>query len=221
MIDNELFKKLFIGYSKHFKGSITCAGISCSNCMFDSVRGCQIGEKEKAFQKLKENRMKKNELFTNEEWQVLQATDKKYKWIMRNVLGDLVLCESKPRFNASSCTYHSTGSTCQFVGFNEKFKGLDYRPLPVKAVQFREDILDDVEKEYLNTVLKPLPEVEYIKLLLVPTGNKTGVTHNNRLIVKFKTGERLWFPEFPSGHMYKNMQYGVEYQQEKLGLDLR
>ena len=221
MIDNELFKKLFIGYSKHFKGSITCAGISCSNCMFDNIRGCQIGEKEEAFQKLKENRMKKNELLTNEEWQVLQATDKKYKWIMRNPIGDLVLCENKPRFNVSSCTYHSTGSTCRFGAFNEKFKVLVSNPLPSMAIQFREGFLDEIEKEYLNSVLKPLPEVKYIMLLLIPTGNKTGVTHNNRLLVKFQTGEKLEFPEFPAGHMYKNMSYNVEYTPEELGLDLR
>lgn len=164
--------------------------------------------------------MKKNELFTDEEWQVLQATDKKYKWIMRDTLGNLVLCESKPRFNASSCTYHSTGSTCRFGGFNEKFKGLDSRSLHVNAVQFREGIIDEIEIEYLNTVLKPLPEVKYIMLLLIPTGNKTGVTHNNRLLVKFKTGEKLEFPEFPSGHMYKNLSYNVEYTPEELGLDL-
>lgn len=186
--------------------------------MFDSIRGFQIGEKEKAFKKLKENRMKKNELFTNEEWQILQATDKKYKWIMRDTNGDLVLYESKPRFNVVSCTYHSSGSTCILGGFNEKFKCLVSNSLPSMAIQFREDIIDEIEKEYLNSVLKPLPEVKYIMLLLIPTGNKTGVTHNNRLLVKFKTGEKLEFPEFPSGHMYENMSYNVEYTPEELGL---
>lgn len=58
MIDEELFNKLLI---KYFKGSRSCAGISCSDCMFDSVRGCQIGEKEKAFKKLKENILNEKE----------------------------------------------------------------------------------------------------------------------------------------------------------------
>lgn len=74
----------------------------------------------------------------------------------------------------------------------------------------KEEILDDIEKEYLSNVIKPFRDkVKYIKK-----------NHSNigEYITICVFGEFVNFPYFKKGTMYKNMEIDKKYSLEELGL---
>lgn len=86
--------------------------------------------------------------------------------------------------------------------------------------EYKEDILDEKEKEYLGAVIKPFRDkVEYIKKVDMYLGcNKNceyifGELGNEDDIV-----DTFALPYFPKGSMYKGMETGKEYTLEELGL---
>ena len=86
-----------------------------------------------------------------------------------------------------------------------------------KVVKIPKPVLDDVEKEYLSTVIKPFRNrIKYFyKYPCGTNGNYEAIT------VKIETYghcDCLDFPKFKKGSMYKNMKAGKEYSLEELGL---
>lgn len=82
----------------------------------------------------------------------------------------------------------------------------------IRIMEFKEkeEILDDIEKEYLRAVIKPFrDEVEYIK---------KNLCGNQEYIEIVINGEWLNFPYFKKGKMYKNMEFDKKYSLEELGL---
>ena len=72
------------------------------------------------------------------------------------------------------------------------------------------EILDEKEKEYLSAVIKPFRDrIEYIKK----------VEDIREYIAIYLKNERLNFPYFDKGTMYKGMELDKKYTLKELGLD--
>ena len=83
-----------------------------------------------------------------------------------------------------------------------------------KVIKLSEPVLDKKEKEYLSTVLKPFrSEIEYIYKCSTYRGEKEYIA------ISFKKITRdMFFPEYPTGTMYKGMIRNKEYSLDELGL---
>lgn len=75
---------------------------------------------------------------------------------------------------------------------------------------FKEEILDEQEKEYLNAVIKPFRKrVKYVE---------KKVFRDQEYIMIELDDECFGFPYFERGSMYKGMEVDKEYSLEELGL---
>ena len=86
-----------------------------------------------------------------------------------------------------------------------------------KIVKLPKPILDDVERKYLATVIKPFRNrIKYFyKYPCGANGNYEAITAK---IEAYGYCDCLDFPKFKKGSMYKNMKVGKEYSLEELGL---
>lgn len=86
--------------------------------------------------------------------------------------------------------------------------------------EYKEDILDEKEKEYLSAVIKPFRDrVTYIKKVDTYFGcNKNCEYIFGKLSNKDTVIDVFTLPWFPKGSMYKGMELGKEYTLEELGL---
>ena len=97
--------------------------------------------------------------------------------------------------------------------FNDKF-------LDQKIEIEMPDILDEKEKEYLGNVIKPFRDriIKIAKLEAI-TGFACYICIFIKSIVPNSlSSAKIELPAFAKDTMYKNMQYGVEYTLEELGL---
>ena len=79
-----------------------------------------------------------------------------------------------------------------------------------------EKILDDIEKEYLENVLRPLrcKEVQIQKVSYIDNTESIAIHHRNIL----NETDVIDFPPFKKGTMYKNMKIHKCYTPKELGL---
>lgn len=76
---------------------------------------------------------------------------------------------------------------------------------------YKEPILDDVEKEYLSAVIKPFKgDVDYICKRLNHGGYYIAIVSNGSDVMKL--------PYFPNNEMYKGMELDRRYKLKELGL---
>ncbi len=100
-------------------------------------------------------------------------------------------------------------------GFN--CEGCGERVLKWLLEEAKEQVLDDVEKEYLSAVIKP-----FIKIIV--TVSKHRLNNDLEYIairvksLKEDEEENMCFPAFKIGTMYKGMEVNKEYSLEELGL---
>ena len=79
--------------------------------------------------------------------------------------------------------------------------------------EYKEPILDDVEKEYLSAVIKPFREkIEYIRK------NKSAYKDKQFISIGFYDDDYMYFPFYENDAMYKCMELGRKYTLEELGL---
>lgn len=78
----------------------------------------------------------------------------------------------------------------------------------------RKDILDEKEKEYLRTVIRPFKNE--IKYIIKKESYVRGYREYIRII--FKDNDDMSFKDFKKGTMYKGMQTNKEYTLKELGL---
>ncbi len=85
-----------------------------------------------------------------------------------------------------------------------------------KIYDRKEDILDEKEKEYLSNVIRPFKNrIEYIKKDALLNGKKEVI------IINYTDScypNKIYFPSFKKGTMYKNMEADKEYTLTELGL---
>lgn len=77
----------------------------------------------------------------------------------------------------------------------------------------KEPILDDAEKDYLSTVIKPFRD----KVTSIAKKHSS-VSDYEHLCVIIYPHEVMFFPQFKSGKMYKNMRPNTYYSLKELGL---
>ena len=85
-----------------------------------------------------------------------------------------------------------------------------------KVVKMPKPVLDDVEKEYLSTVIKPFRNsVKYFYKFTCANGDYEAIVAK---IEAYGYCDSLNFPKFKKGSMYTGMEPIKEYSLEELGL---
>ena len=145
------------------------------------------------------------EIFTDVEKRILEATNKKYKWIARDKNGELYLYMTKP-FRYEDKEFLSTNNRCVS---DVLFKNVTWENSPI---QYRNsELLTPKEREYLKLVFKPFASntlyiqkaqssdsMEYIR----------AVTHSSTMVL----------PDFKIGTMYEGMKLKTMYTLIELGI---
>lgn len=157
--------------------------------------------------------------FTSDEKTIAMNIDKKYKWIARDKCGVLFAFPDMPIKKETGIW----GCDC-YVCINALFgqelfnsiKWEDDEPTLIKDI-YDPQILDEAEREYLKTVLKPFhEEVKYVrKFADNPKGD--GTYGKEFLFIAFHDGN-FAFPDFDSGKMYSGMEPNKKYTLEELGI---
>ena len=155
--------------------------------------------------------------FTRDEKMIAKNINKKYKWIARDSYGNIYVHQKKPT-KLETCwnTFNRSG---EFFVFNHMFKSIkweDDEPTRICDI-YKPQILDDVEREYLKTILKPFhDEVGYIKKSEEYLAGE-GWCKKEFLFIKLRDGG-FTFPSFDPGKMYSGMELDKQYKLYELGI---
>ena len=85
-----------------------------------------------------------------------------------------------------------------------------------KVVKIPKPVLDDVEKEYLSTVIKPFRHrIKYFFKFPCANGDYEAIA---AVMKGHEYYDNLSFPKFKKGSMYKGMELIKEYSVEELGI---
>lgn len=127
--------------------------------------------------------------------------------------------------------YKFTGMSykCSDKGFLGTCAALLYSELTLankKLISYRDEILDDAERVYLRSVIKPFREqvIRIVKSATVNTSKTTGNpteyirVYYNEIETNVRARDDLTFPLFEGGSMYKGMELFKSYTPEELGL---
>ena len=79
--------------------------------------------------------------------------------------------------------------------------------------EYKDPILDDVEREYLSAVIKP-----FRKKILCIRKSKDPRKGKNYIKIEFCDGDRMFFPNLSNDEMYKGMELDRNYTLEELVL---
>ena len=79
--------------------------------------------------------------------------------------------------------------------------------------EYKDPILDDVEREYLSAVIKP-----FRKKISCIRKSKDPRKRKNYIKIEFCDGDRMFFPNLANDAMYKGMKLDENYTLEELGL---
>ena len=151
------------------------------------------------------------EIFTDVEKRILEATDKKYKWIAREKNGYLYLYDIKP-YKDEYYGFFSAKFSNGYL-FNEcvsdvLFKNVTWENSPI---QYRDsELLTPKEREYLKLVFKPFAS----DIMYVQKRQFSDVEHIKAITYK----SSIVFPDFEKGIMYKGMKPEAKYTLKELGI---
>ena len=150
--------------------------------------------------------------FSVAEKTIARNIDCEYKWMARDQDGDLCIYDEKPRKRRSS--WFSSDGYDYISYFNHLFPAIkweDSEPTKISDI-YNPPILNDLEREYLKTVLKPFhDEVEYVK----KTENSDKKEY---LFILFSSNRVLSSPDFDSGTRYSGMKLDRKYSLDELGI---
>lgn len=140
-------------------------------------------------------------MFTELEKKILDATDPKYKYILRTNEGNLYLeVENGDRFFTMN----------SFRIYNHMFKDVKNGDDPIC---FRKPILDDIEREYLKAVFKPFhQDIRFVKKV------ERNECLQEYIEAVMKKRDFMILPNFKAGEMYIGMEPGKEYHLDDLGI---
>lgn len=157
--------------------------------------------------------------FTSDEKTIAMNIDKKYKWIARDKCGVLFAFPDMPIKKETGiwgCDCYVCINALFDQGLFNSIKWEDDEPTLIKDI-YDPQILDDIEREYIEFVLKPFhEEVSYVEKLvddLIDDGSYS----KEYLYVKLHDGEFI-FPDFDSGKMYIGMEIDKKYKLDELGI---
>lgn len=160
-------------------------------------------------------------MFTEYEKIIARNINKKYKWIARDYDGSLWVFMNKPNKVRGNWYESSTEANLlrAFIHMFSSIKWEDDEPTLIKDI-YDPQILDEQEREYLNTILKPFHEkVDYVvkfgdSLIDEDDGNSY---RKEYLYIKLYDGQ-LSFPDFDPGKMYSGMEVDKKYKLDELGI---
>lgn len=124
---------------------------------------------------------------------------------------------TKCEFGCVTCSWFPNEKTCWVNNkdsYSDKFLN--------QETEIEIDILDKVEKEYLQNVIKPFKN--NIQYIIKQTGQDHSDYEYITIFINSITNtdwldqEYIVFPYFKKGTMYKNMEIGKKYILEELGL---
>lgn len=156
-------------------------------------------------------------MFTEDEKIIAKHIDRKCKWIARDSDGCIYIFIKKPTKLENG--WNSSTGFDEFFAFNHMFKSIkweDDEPTRISDI-YNPQILNEAEREYLKTVLKPFhEEVKYVrKFADNPKGD--GTYGKEFLFIAFHDGN-FAFSDFDSGKMYSGMEPNKKYTLEELEL---
>ena len=138
-----------------------------------------------------------------------------YKWIVRYETGRLFAHFAKPFKSKVNNVWGSVGfstSVCDFVPIFQSIRFDDKEPTSLEAI-VHPQILDDVERRYLSTVIKPFKnQVRSI------VKHSSSINSGKEYLAIITDGCWMMFPEFEASTIYKGMKIGKMYTLEELGL---
>ena len=158
-------------------------------------------------------------MFTEDEKTIARNIDKKFEWMARDKNGKLFFYSFRPvkkeeikKWGNNSREYAEYVSAILFN--RELFKSIkweDDEPTRISDI-YDPQILDEAEREYLKTILKPFHEkVDYVVKLWEHFYSK------EYLFIKLYDGS-FAFPDFDPGKMYAGMEQDREYKLDELGI---
>ena len=164
--------------------------------------------------------------FSEDEKVIARNINKKYRWIARDSDGGLCIYKEKPKKSGSIWNIRSGALFDKietFDGFSYMFLAIkweDDEPTRISDI-YDPQVLDDVEREYLKTVLKPFYEkVVYVAKYRVPSASGKDGCSKEYLFIAFYSGG-FAFPDFDPGKMYSGMKLGKKYKLGELGIAYR
>ena len=154
--------------------------------------------------------------FTEVEKTIARNIDEEYKWIARDRDGHLCIYAGKPRKEGN---YWYSDDYYRLSYFNHLFPAIkwdDEEPTRIRDI-YNPQVLDDTEREYLKTVLKPFHEkVKYVEK--VPAHVFDEDNWEEYVFVAFYGRDLFAFPNFDAGSMYAGMELNKEYKLDELGI---
>lgn len=158
--------------------------------------------------------------FSEDEKAVARSIDKEYRWMARNINGCLGVYKNKPKKMAHAFDAQHFAEYLPLYAFGHMFKSIrweDDEPTLIRDI-YDPQVLDDVEREYLKTVLKPFYEkVVYVAKYRVPSASGKDGCSKEQLSIAFYSGGFV-FPDFDPGKMYSGMELGKSYKLDELGI---
>lgn len=159
--------------------------------------------------------------FSEDEKVIAMHINKKYKWMARDKDGELFMYVNKPtkrdRLNIWTVDYGYLNIK-NFIDDKDMFKNIkweDDEPTRIRDI-YDPQVLNDVEREYLKTVLKPFYEkVVYVAKYRVPSASGKDGCSKEHLFIAFYSGG-FAFPDFDPGKMYSGMELGKKYKLDEL-----
>lgn len=116
---------------------------------------------------------------------------------------DISRCSDGTRMTKAIQTIAFKHCGKQLIGVSNTFKWL--------CEEYKEQILDDVEKDYLSAVIKPFRKrIKYIEIRKI--GSKQFVH------IELSGGDCMSFPSFKENTMYKGMELDKHYSLDELVL---
>ena len=111
------------------------------------------------------------------------------------------------------CTVNKIRTGCDYCHEGRNCRECCLKNLEWLNQEYKDPILDDVEREYLSAVIKPFrKKISYIRK------SKDSRKGKNYIKIEFCDGDCMFFPNLSNNAMYKGMEVNKEYSLEELGL---
>lgn len=159
--------------------------------------------------------------FSEDEKTIAKNINKEYKWMARDKSGILFAYQDMP-IKREIRFWDSDSSICISAMFNlelfEQIKWEDDKPTRIRDI-YDPQVLDDTEREYLKTVLKPFhDDVKYVVKHRDANAHFDENTHDQEFLFISVGDGALIFPDFDEGKMYFGMEVDKKYELHELGI---
>ena len=155
-------------------------------------------------------------IFTEVEKTIARNIAWEYRWMARDQDGNLCIYEEKPKKRNDSWISYDYDYIFYFNHLFSAIQWEDEEPTRISDI-YNPPVLNDAEREYLKTVLKPFhDEVEYVAKY-GHNCHSDGTYSNEYLYIEFRDGY-MTFPDFYAGEMYIGMELDKKYKLDELGI---